>query len=242
MARLAKRAQPGGDAHSCDHCSPRLGSLSHTTRQALIERLLAARLYVITPDQDPDRVTSLAAATLRGGADILQLRHKVLARGDLLILARRLRELTRVAGALFVVNDHLDLALLSDADGVHLGPDDLSLAGARRVAGDRLLIGASASKPSTAHEAVESGADYIGCGPAFATPLKPQKEVIGPRGVAEVAAAMPTVPVFAIGGIDASNIALLTVAGVRRVCVVRAVGEAPDPESATRSLRTMLDE
>jgi thiamine-phosphate pyrophosphorylase len=198
---------------------------------------------VITPDQEADRLAALAAATLRGGADVLQLRHKALARGELLLLARILRDLTRAAGALFVVNDHLDLALLSEADGVHLGPDDLSVVGARRVAGDRLLIGASASTPSTALAAIESGADYIGSGPAFATPLKPQKEVIGPAGVAAVADAVgPTVPVFAIGGIDASNVARLTAVGLLRVCVVRAVGEAPDPESATRRLRTMLEE
>jgi thiamine-phosphate pyrophosphorylase len=110
------------------------------------------------------------------------------------------------------------------------------------VAGDRLLVGASASTPAAALAAIRSGADYIGCGPAFATPLKPQKEVIGPSGVARVTeAAGPDIPVFAIGGIDASNIEQLTSAGVRRVCVVRAVGDAPDPESATRHLRTMLD-
>ena len=185
---------------------------------------------------------ALAAAALRGGADVLQLRHKTLPRGDLLLLARRLRTVTRAAGALLVVNDYLDLALLSEADGVHLGPGDLSVAGARRVAGDGLLIGASASSPSTAVEAIHSGADYIGSGPAFATPLKPQKLVIGPSGVAKVADAVgPAVPVFAIGGIDESNIAQLMAAGLRRVCVVRAVGDSPDPESATRRLRTMLD-
>jgi thiamine-phosphate pyrophosphorylase len=212
------------------------------TRHTLLERLLAARLYVITPDQEPDRLTAGAAAALRGGADVLQLRHKLLARGDLLLLALRLRELTRDDGALFVVNDQLDLALLSGADGVHLGQDDLSVASARRVAGDRLLIGASASTRSTAIAAIESGADYIGCGPAFATPLKPHKEVIGPSGVAEVADAVgPAVPVFAIGGIDASNIAQLTAAGLRRACVVRAVGDASDPESAARRLRAMLE-
>jgi thiamine-phosphate pyrophosphorylase len=141
-----------------------------------------------------------------------------------------------------VVNDHLDLALLSEADGVHLGPDDLTVAAARRIAGDRLFIGASASTPATAIEAVASGADYIGCGPAFPTPLKPHKKVIGPNGVAEVADAVgPTVPVFAIGGIDESNIALLTAAGLRRACVVRAVGDAVDPEAATRRLRAMLE-
>jgi thiamine-phosphate pyrophosphorylase len=173
---------------------------------------------------------------------VLQLRQKALARGDLLLLARRLRDITRAAGALFIVNDHLDLALLSEADGVHLGPDDLTIAGARGVAGDRLLIGASASIPSTAVSAIEAGADYIGCGPAFATPLKPKKQVIGPDGVAAVAsAAGPVVPVFAIGGIDLSNIAHLTAVGVRRACVVRAVGDAPDPEAAARALRAMLE-
>jgi thiamine-phosphate pyrophosphorylase len=141
-----------------------------------------------------------------------------------------------------VVNDHLDLALLSEADAVHLGPDDLTVTAARLIAGDRLLIGASASFPSTALEALEAGADYIGCGPAFPTPLKPQKEVIGPNGVVDVADAVgPTVPVFAIGGIDESNIAQLIAAGLRRVCVVRAVGDAPDPEAVTRRLRAMLE-
>lgn len=198
---------------------------------------------MITPDDEPDRVAALAAAALRGGADVLQLRHKLLSRGDLLILARQLRALASTSGALFIVNDHLDLALLSDADGVHLGLEDLSVAAARRVAGDGLLVGASASTPSTAIAALEAGADYIGCGPAFATPLKPQKKVIGPAGVAQVADAVgPGVPVFAIGGIDASNIAQLTAAGVRRACVVRAVGSAPDPEAAARRLHAMLEE
>ncbi|HZK74691.1 MAG TPA: thiamine phosphate synthase [Clostridia bacterium] len=198
---------------------------------------------MITPDDEPDRVAALAAAALRGGADVLQLRQKLLPRGDLLILARQLRALASTSGALFIVNDHLDLAILSDADGVHLGLEDLSVAAARRVAGDRLLVGASASTPSTAIAALEAGADYIGCGPAFATPLKPQKKVIGPAGVAQVADAVGTgVPVFAIGGIDASNIAQLTAAGVRRACVVRAVGDAPDPEAAARRLHAMLEE
>lgn len=184
----------------------------------------------------------MAAGALRGGAGVLQLRHKQLARGDLLVLARRLRDLTREAGALLVVNDHVDLALLSEADGVHLGADDLSVAAARRIASDRLLIGASASTPEAALAAIASGADYIGCGPAFATPLKPQKAVIGPGGVAAVTTAVgKPVPVFAIGGIDASNIRRLIAAGVRRACVVRAVGEAADPEAAARELRAMLE-
>src|SRR3982074_3875332 len=105
---------------------------------------------------------------MRGGADVLQLRHKAMARGELLALARDIREVTRKAGALFVVNDHVDIALLSEADGVHLGPDDLSIASARRVAGSDVIIGASASSPGAARVAIASGADYLGSGPAFA--------------------------------------------------------------------------
>jgi thiamine-phosphate pyrophosphorylase len=185
-------------------------------------------------------VVALAEAAIRGGADILQLRHKTLPRGELLSLARRLRDMTRASGVLLVVNDHVDIALLSEADGVHLGPDDLTIGSARRVAGDRLMIGASAGTPEAAIEAVAAGADYLGCGPAFATPIKSEKRVIGPAGIASVAAAA-AVPVFAIGGIDESNVGKLTALGIRRACVIRAVADSTDPEAATRRLRAMLD-
>jgi thiamine-phosphate pyrophosphorylase len=208
-------------------------------RTPVRSRLLAAHLYVITPDAAPDRMVCLVEAALRGGADIVQLRHKSLARGELLALARRVRELVDRSAALFIVNDHVDIALLSKADGVHLGPDDLSLASARRLAGDRLLIGASASSPDAARAAIAGGADYLGSGPAFATPIKSDKPVIGPKGVAAIAAAS-SVPVFAIGGIDESNVAQLTAEGLHRACVIRAVSDAPDPEAATRRLRAML--
>ena len=204
--------------------------------------MLAAQLYVITPDAPPEHVVELAAAAARGGADIIQLRHKGLARGELLMLARNLREIASSSGAIFIVNDHVDIALLSGADGVHLGSDDLSLASARRVAGDRLLIGASASTPAAALAAIAEGADYLGSGPAFATPIKSEKPVIGPEGIAAIAAAAGAVPVFAIGGIDESNLGRLTAVGLRRACVIRAVAEASDPESATRRLRAMLDD
>jgi len=171
---------------------------------------------------------------------VIQLRHKSLPRGELLEVAGRLREATAAAGALFIVNDHVDIAMMAGADGVHLGPDDLSLESARLVAGEAMLIGASASTPAAAKAAVASGASYIGCGPAFATPLKPQKEVIGPDGVAAVTKAA-RVPVFAIGGIDESNLGQLTSRGIRRACVIRAIGGAANPEAVTRRLRAMLD-
>ncbi len=216
--------------------SRKAASASHLTPR---DRLQAARLYVITPDAAPDHLLQIAEAAQRGGADVVQLRDKTLARGELLALARRLRELIREA--VFIVNDHVDIALLSEADGVHLGQDDLSVASARKIAGDKLIIGASASSVEAARDAVKDGADYIGSGPAFATPIKANKPVIGPHGVAEIAAALGSeVPVFAIGGVDESNIAQLTAAGVRRACVIRAVANASDPEQATRRLRAML--
>jgi len=220
------------------HGPPGLPRKAAPDPQLTRRRLWTARLYVITPDAEPDRVLEIAAAAIRGGADIIQLRHKTLARGELLALARRLRAL--VAAALLFVNDHVDIALLCGADGVHLGPDDLSIASARRVAGGKLLIGASASTPDAALAAVASGADYIGCGATFATPIKTEKLVIGPEGVAAVTAALPATPVFAIGGIDESKVPLLRAAGLNRACVIRAVGDAPDPEEATRRLRAML--
>ena len=197
------------------------------------DQLEAARLYVITPDAEPSRVLELASAALRGGANVIQLRHKSLPRGELLTLGRELRSVVR--DALLIVNDHVDIALLSGADGVHLGPDDLTPASARKVARGRLLIGVSASTL----DAVPPEADYVGCGPAFSTPVKPEKKVIGPEGVAALARAVK-VPVFAIGGVDESNLGQLIAAGVRRACVIRAVSEAPDPEQAARRLRAML--
>ncbi len=201
--------------------------------------LEAARLYAITPDQPPDDLERLVDTYLRGGVDVIQLRHKALPRGRLLELACRLRRMTREAGRLFIVNDQVDVALLSEADGAHLGADDLSLTSARRVAGPGLLLGASASTPAAARKAAGEGADYIGCGAAFATPVKAAKRVIGPAGVARVTAVV-RVPVFAIGGIDETNLPQLLAAGVRRVCVIRALAEVADPEAAARRLRGLL--
>ena len=202
--------------------------------------LASARLYVITPDAPAQRVVEVAAAAVRGGAGVIQLRHKTMPRGELLELARALRSVT--PEALFVVNDHLDIALLAGADGVHLGPDDLGVAEARRLAGHGFLIGASASTVEAARAAIAAGADYLGCGPAFATPIKTEKRVIGPAGIAEISRAVgDAVPVFAIGGIDAANIGELTALGLRRACVIRAVGAAKDPEQAARALRAMLE-
>ena len=202
-------------------------------------RLEAARLYAITADAEPERVLRVAVALLRGGVDILQLRQKAMARGDLLRLAERLAPLAHEAGALLIVNDHADIAALSGADGVHLGPADIPVEAARRVVGDELLVGASASSPEAGRAAAAAGADYLGSGPAFPTPIKTEKAVIGPEGSATVAAAV-AIPVFAIGGIDLSNLPLVTASGLRRVCMIRALFEAPDPADAARQANRLL--
>jgi thiamine-phosphate pyrophosphorylase len=205
----------------------------------LRRRLESARLYAITPDADPSRVRELVSAYLRGGVDMVQLRHKSLARGALLELAADLAAEVHAAGRILIVNDHADIARLSGADGVHLGDDDLSVEAARRMLGPDLLVGASASTPAAARRKVAAGADHLGAGPAFPTPLKADKVAAGPVGIAAVATAVP-VPVFAIGGITKENLDRLLAAGIRRVCLIRGLAEAADPEAATRSLRRIL--
>lgn len=207
---------------------------------APIERLAAARLYAITPDGEPGRVADLVRAVVRGGAGVVQLRSKTLPRGRLLELARELREITAAAGAVLIVNDHLDIALLSGADGVHLGDDDLSVAEARRLAPAGFLVGASASTLPAARAAVSAGADHLGCGPAFPTPIKAAKPVIGPAGVAAIQESVD-VPVFAIGGVEPGNLDPLLAAGVRRVCMIRGLAGAPDPEAAARDACARLE-
>jgi thiamine-phosphate pyrophosphorylase len=201
-------------------------------------RLAAARLYAITPDLEPEQILWLVGAWLRGGADVVQLRHKSMPRPRLLELAHRLAPACVEAGVPFIVNDHLDVARESGADGVHLGPGDLAVATARREAGPELLIGASASTPPAAVAAERAGADYLGTGPAYPTPLKTEKRVIGPAAVAAVQAAV-RVPVFAIGGVEPERVPELKAAGVLRVCVIRALA-GTDPEGAARSFKAAL--
>src|SRR5215831_8750852 len=133
-------------------------------------RLAAARLYAITPEAEAAAVERVVAAWLRGGVDVVQLRQKRLARGPLLELATTLALECDAADVLFVVNAHVDIAVLSAAAGVHVGPADLTVSAARRAAGPGLLIGASASSPDAGLDAGREGADYLGTGPAYETP------------------------------------------------------------------------
>jgi thiamine-phosphate pyrophosphorylase len=196
-------------------------------------RIDEARLYLVH-DGSPE----IAEAALRGGADILQLRVKDTPDDLLLDRARALRRLCTAYGALFIVNDSALLAVDAEADGVHVGQDDLPVAEARRIVGPDRIVGLS-THTSDQIEAAR-GVDYIAVGPVFATPTKPGRPAVGLELV-RVAARAATVPWFAIGGIDAANVDDVAAAGATRVAVVRAIADAADAEGAARALRQRLE-
>ena len=180
-------------------------------------------------------VAQVVDLALAAGARAVQLRNKGDAPRRLLEVGRELRARTSAAGALLFVNDRLDVALALDADGVHLGPNDLPVAAARSVA-PTLLIGRSADDPEAARRAVLDGADYIGCGTVYATSTKADAgEVIGLEGLARVAAAV-SVPVVGIGGITTARAVEVAGTGAAGVAVVGAVMAAADPGEAVRQL------
>lgn len=199
------------------------------------------RLYVIVDRaaigrQDPVRVAEQA---VRGGADVIQWRDKTAPAGEFLKVARSIRKVTRRLGVLFVVNDRLAAALRVEADGVHVGHEDFPVREVRALAGRRLLIGRSTHSLREAHQAEADGADYLGVGPVFSTPTKPDYRARGLPLIRRVAP-MIRIPWFAIGGIDLGNLALVLSAGAARVAVVRAVAAASDPEAAARAFKGFL--
>lgn len=182
---------------------------------------------------------TLADAAIQGGADVIQLRDKQSAPDLLLPLARQLRILTQQRDIPLIINDHAGVAANAGADGVHLGQDDASIAEARRILGAGRLVGKSTHSLEQAVAAEREGADYIGCGPVFATPTKPDYGSVGLELVRRVTERV-RVPVVCIGGIDVERAGAVAAAGGRCVAVVRAVCAAPDPESACREIKQRL--
>jgi thiamine-phosphate pyrophosphorylase len=188
-------------------------------------------LYLITPVR-PDLSDFLEAA-VRGGVDLVQIREKELRDRELLAVLEEARAVTRKLGVPLVVNDRPDLAVLCGADFVHVGLDDVSVDDARRFG-----LGVGLSTHSRG-EIDAASADYLGVGPVYETPTKPGRPAVGLELV-RYAAERARRPWFAIGGIDASNVEEVVSAGARRVAVVRAIGEASDPEAAAAVLRAAL--
>jgi thiamine-phosphate pyrophosphorylase len=192
----------------------------------------SARLYLVTGAR-PDLAAFLEAA-VRGGVDAVQIREKALPDGELLRVLTAARELTSALGVPLVVNDRPDLAVLAGADAVHVGQDDLPVDAVRRFG---LPVGQSTHAP---REIDASTADYLGVGPVYATPTKEGRPAVGIELV-RYAAASVKAPWFAIGGIDPSNVGDVVAAGATRIAVVRAIGDAEDPEAAARTLRAALE-
>lgn len=189
------------------------------------------RLYLITACR-PDLEDFLEAA-ISGGVDIVQIRDKQLPDGALLDALATARTVTARRNVPLVVNDRPDLALLTGADFVHVGQNDLSVPDARRVAP---AVGLSTHTPTQIDDA---DADYLGVGPVFATPTKPGAPAVGVELV-RYTAAHARQPWYAIGGITPANATEVVDAGAERLAVVRAIGEADDPERVARALRGLL--
>ncbi len=205
-------------------------------------RLNNTKLYLVTNSdkfETEDAFLNAVASALQGGADIVQLREKTRNAAEILELAKKVRLLCDEFNAVFIVNDRVDIAYLSGADGVHLGQDDIDPASARKILGDNAIIGISTHAPEQAKKAVEDGADYIGAGPVFTTPTKPGRASVGLDYIKWVSENIE-IPAFAIGGIDLENAESVLETGIGRIAIVRAVMNASDPKSAAESLKSKM--
>jgi len=177
---------------------------------------------------------------LEGDVDLIQLRAKRQSLEEVVDLAGALHQITSGAGIPLIVNDHAEVAAKIPVEGVHLGQDDDSLAHARKKAGRQLLVGKSTHSFEQAVAAEREGADYIGFGPIFATPTKPDYQPIGPTGIKRVHHEV-TVPIFCIGGIKIENLGQLIAAGAKRVAIVSGLLKAPDIAKYARACKALLN-
>jgi thiamine-phosphate pyrophosphorylase len=208
------------------------------------DRLANCRLYwLLTRDalkrKEEGGWRKAVQDALRSGVDVVQVREKEMPDAKLLDWARTVRRWTRETGTLLIMNDRPDLAVLCEADGVHVGQDELSVADVRRIVGPRMLVGVSTHEVEQARRAVLDGADYLGVGPVFRSGTKSFESLAGLDYVRQVAAEI-ALPWFAIGGIDESNVAAVLEAGATRIAVSGALSNADSPAAAAGSLRRKL--
>jgi thiamine-phosphate pyrophosphorylase len=200
------------------------------------ERLRTARLYFVCDARPTTDLEALLRAALAGGADIVQLREKELGRAEIERAAGTFRRIADTFSALFVVNDDPELARICDADGVHVGQDDVSAEQAREVLGPDAIVGLSTHSEEQLAASAGRPVDYVSVGPIWETPTKEGRPGVGLELISHAAQNAPH-PFFAIGGIDTANAAEVVEAGAERLCVVRAIRDAADPEAAAAELR-----
>lgn len=207
-------------------------------------------MYIPFPDTDIYALTDsrqslgrstvdVAAAMLRAGVKLLQYREKDKSGGEMLQECRQLREMTRKAGCCFIINDHVDIALLCGADGVHVGQDDIPLEDVRRLMGPERIVGVSTHARAEAEAAIAGGADYIGVGPIYATNTKKGAEPVGLEYLAWVAGHCP-IPFTPIGGVNAATLPSVIAAGGRCCAIVSAITLAEDIEGRVAGLREII--
>ena len=199
-------------------------------------------LYVVTDEKLKKGLThqQIAKKALAGGADVIQLRDKAMTGRELFITACKIREITRNAGTLFIVNDRIDIAIASGADGVHLGQDDLPLCEARQMAPENFIIGVSVGSVAEAVNAEADGADYVAVSPVFGTGTKPDA---GPgHGTALITAIKQniSIPVIGIGGIQKENIREVLVAGADGVAVISAIINSDDIAKTAQEFKSLI--
>lgn len=203
------------------------------------DKALDLSVYVITDRRlaGTRSILDVVRAAIRGGATVIQLREKEATTREMVELGQALLRITREAGVPLIVNDRVDVALAIDADGVHVGQDDMPAAMARRLIGPHKILGVSAETVEEAVAAQRDGADYLGVGDIYGTTTKPDAgPPIGLEGLRRIVKAV-SIPCVGIGGIHPENAAAVIEAGAAGVAVVSAVMAAPDPEEATRRLR-----
>jgi thiamine-phosphate pyrophosphorylase len=206
-----------------------------------LRRLHECRLYGILDlgYVESSAVLRVAGALIEGGVDLIQLRGKAQSLTELKGIAASLHELTFAAGIPLIINDHAEIARDVPVQGVHVGQDDRSIEAVRVVVGREILVGKSTHSPAQAAAAQTEGADYIGFGPLFATPTKPDYPAIGLGDIGQVHQDVE-VPIFCIGGIKLENLEQVIAAGAQRVVIVSGLLIAPNVIGYARSAKELL--
>ncbi len=198
------------------------------------------KLYAVTPDvKDAASTLETVAKLLSGGVDAVQLRSRALTDREMVALGKKLQSMCKAASALFIMDNRIDLALAVDADGVHVGHTDLPVSFVREIFGHRKIVGVSTHSLPEAIQAQRDGADYVSCGPLWATPTKPEYKPVG-LSLAGLYRAALKIPFVAIGGIDETNIDTVLTAGAPCVAIVRALFGASDPEQAAKKFKEKI--
>lgn len=213
--------------------------LARMLRQGKLQRLTGLYVIIDIAFLKGRNLADVAMQAIRGGAKVIQLRDKERCVKDVLDSALELHDLCASHNVLFIVNDSLEVALASEADGLHVGQDDLPCAIARRLLPIDKILGCSARTLEEARKARSDGADYLGIGAIYPTTSKETLEAIGPDALKEIRRALD-LPLVAIGGINQTNIKAVMKAGADAAAVISAVMGADDVEKATRQLVELI--